>query len=151
MRVRVIGLGTRRGDDAAGLLAAEALAAESWPVPVDVLRCESTGPDLLDALGGAEAVVLVDAMRTGRPPGTVREIAREELSQARSMSSHGMGVAETLRLAAGLGRAPSRVAIVGIEGARTEGDVPSPEVRAAIAGACGLVRGIIAKFLEEAA
>jgi hydrogenase maturation protease len=129
----VIGIGTGRGDDAAGLAAAEALAVRKLPPGVSVHRCERPVPDLLDALEGAEAAILVDAARTGATPGSVMRLARGDLARALCASSHALGVADALRLAELLGRAPSRIEVVAIEIA----EVHAPELTAAGRAAAG--------------
>lgn len=132
MRVRVIGVGTRRGDDAAGLAVAAALAARPLPDGIEVRVCERPVPDLLDALEGAEAAVIVDAARTGAAPGSLRRLTRGELARAGSSSSHGLGVADALVLAASLGRAPGRIEILAIEASASEHETLSPRVAAAL-------------------
>ena len=116
MRVTVIGIGTRNGDDAAGLDVAAALAALPLPPAVEVIRCERPLPDLLDALADADAAVIVDAARGVAAPGCARRVAREELAQLVATSSHGFGVAHALALVEALGRAPKRVELVATEG-----------------------------------
>ncbi len=135
MRVHVIGIGTLHGDDAAGLAVAEALAARSLPDGVALRTCARPLPDLLDALDGADAAVLVDAARTGGVPGAIRRLAPGELARMRSPSSHGLGVAQALALAAALGRGPERIALVAIEVDPIEHGVLSAAVAASIAAA----------------
>ena len=135
MRVHVIGIGTARADDAAGLAVADLLASRPLPDGVVVMTCARPLPDLLDALEGADAAVLVDAARTGGAPGAIRRLAPGDLARPRSPSSHGLGVAQALALAAALGRAPARVELVAIEADSPERDALSPAVAASIAGA----------------
>jgi hydrogenase maturation protease len=135
VRVHVIGIGTARADDAAGLAVADLLAARALPDGVVALRCTRPLPDLLDALDGADAAVLVDAARTGGVPGSIRRLAPGELARQRSPSSHGLGVAQALALATALGRAPVRVEVVAIEAAQMECDALSPAVAASIGAA----------------
>ena len=135
VRVHVIGIGTARADDAAGLAVAELLASRPLPDGVVVMRCARPLPDLLDALDGADAAVLVDAARTGGAPGAIRRLAPDDLARLRSPSSHGLGVAQALALANALGRAPARVAVVAIEAEQMACDALSPAVAAAIAAA----------------
>ncbi len=131
----MIGVGTPFGDDAAGLLVAEDLAADG----VEAVAC-GRPLELLDAFDGADAVVLVDATRSGRDPGTVHEPALGELREARPLSSHGLGVRQALELARALGRGPQRVAIVGVEAQATQGMELSAAVRAALPEAAARVR-----------
>lgn len=138
--VRVIGCGTPdAGDDAAGLLAVRAARDELASLP-DVEVVESAVPlDVVHRLEGADAVVLVDAVRSplgGREPGElVRAEAGPEGIPAEirtSLSSHGLGLAEALGLAAAMGPTP-RVVFLGVEVADvTAGAGLSPPVAAAL-------------------
>ena len=135
MRIHVIGIGTAHADDAAGLAVAALLASRPLPAGVFVLSCARPLPDLLDALDGADAAVLVDAARTGGAPGALHRFAPGDLAQLRSPSSHGLGVAQALALASALGRAPARVELLAIEAGPLRGEALSPAVAASIAGA----------------
>jgi hydrogenase maturation protease len=139
VRVLVIGVGTPRGDDAAGLTVAEVLAAGALPAGIEVRRCERPLPDLLDALAEAEAAVVVDALRPAGTPGRVRRLEREEIAARGAHSSHALGVLPVLELAEALGRAPRSVALLGIEAASTTpAETLSPAVRAAVPEAAAL-------------
>ena len=133
MRIHLVGIGTTHADDAAGLAVADLLASRALPGGVVVKRCARPLPDLLDALDGADAAVLIDASHTGGVPGSVQRLAARDLARVRSPSSHGLGVAQALALATALGRAPARIEIVSIEMATpTERDSLSPAVAASI-------------------
>ncbi|HTY16207.1 MAG TPA: hydrogenase maturation protease [Myxococcota bacterium] len=119
MRVTVIGVGTRHGGDAAGLAVVTALEARALPRSVALVRCERPLPDLLEALAGADAAIVVDAARSDHAARGARRVAPAELADVATTSSHGFGVARALALAEALGRAPARVELVAIEG---EGD-----------------------------
>jgi hydrogenase maturation protease len=145
----VIGIGTARADDAAGLAVADLLASRALPDGVVVLRCARPLPDLLDALDGADAAVLVDAARTGGTPGAIHRLVPDDLARRRSPSSHGLGVAQALALAAALGRTPARIEVVAIEAEQLERDALSPAVAAAI-GAAADAALQIARELQQA-
>jgi hydrogenase maturation protease len=69
-------------------------------------------------IDGAAAAILIDAARSGAPPGTLHEFSFDELERcaaARPISSHGLGVAAAVELARKLGRAPARGIILAIE------------------------------------
>jgi len=141
LRIRVVGIGTEFGDDAAGRLVVERLAeAPGLPAGVDAVACGQPF-ELLYALQGVEAAVIVDATCSGRPPGTVHEPAADDLREARPVSSHALGVREALAMARELGRAPERIAIIGIEAESTAGGGVSRPVRASLAEAAERVRG----------
>ena len=137
-RVRLIGCGNPdAGDDAVGLLVVDALRARV-PDGVEVVRA---GPAVrvLELLDGVDAAVVVDAVRApggGRAPGTlVRVEAGPDGLPAElrnSLSSHGLGLAEAVGLAAAVGGAP-RIVFHGVEAVDvTVGATPSVAVAAAL-------------------
>ncbi|HTW88134.1 MAG TPA: carbamoyltransferase HypF [Candidatus Binataceae bacterium] len=114
--IRIIGIGSPFGDDAVGLMAAR-LLAEAPPSNCEVLAADRPGAALVDLLEGAQAAILIDAVRSGRPPGTIHEFAFGELdrSTARFVSSHDLGVAAAIQLAQKLKRGPHVGRVIGIE------------------------------------
>jgi hydrogenase maturation protease len=133
--VVVVGLGDlMRGDDAAGLLVARRMRQREPRIEVvetpDVAAC-------LDVLRRGERVIVVDAMRSGAPAGTVRRIdVREEPLPASFSpgSTHALDLGTAVELARALGTLPRRTVVYGIEGARFRlGEAVSPEVLAAVA------------------
>jgi len=128
--MRIIGCGNPdRGDDGAGVLAAERLRALGIPAEI---RCGET-LDLIEAWRGAEDVIVIDAVVTGAPVGTIQVWDGDlpGLSTA-SASTHGFGLAEAVMLARALHCLPPRMRIYGIEGACFDlGAGPSAEVRQA--------------------
>jgi hydrogenase maturation protease len=115
----VIGLGNDlRGDDAAGLHAVRRLAERG----VEVREEQGEAIRLLDTWEGRDAVVLVDTMRSGAPPGTLRRLdasAQPLPAQLRgSSSTHMVALAEAIELARTLGRLPRRVVVHAVEGAQ---------------------------------
>jgi hydrogenase maturation protease len=136
-RVRLIGCGNPdAGDDALGLVALERLRAS---VP-DGVEAVAAGPAtrVLDLLDDVDVVVVIDAVRSAggrREPGTViRAEGLESLATELrgSLSSHGVGLAEAVGLAAALGTAP-RVVFHGVEVADVTVGAPlSPAVRSAL-------------------
>jgi hydrogenase maturation protease len=133
VQVRVIGVGSGAGDDAAGLAVVEWLAAQPCPAGVSLARCERPLADLVDALDGADAAIVVDAVRGGGTAGTVRRVDEAAIADAGSPSTHGFGARRAVALARALGRAPRRLVwlAIAIDSARP-GDGISPAVRAAI-------------------
>ncbi len=131
MNALVIGVGNAmRGDDGAGLAVARALAARVGP-GVRVMEASGEGAALMDAWCGAETVILVDAARSGAPPGTIHRFdAVREPMPARFFhySTHAFSVAEAVELARVLGALPPRLLVFGIEGRTFEaGAALSPE------------------------
>jgi hydrogenase maturation protease len=126
-------LGSRfRGDDAVGPLVAERLHDAGAPV----LDCADEPTRLLDLWDGLDTVVVVDALRSGAPPGTVHRIEAIEAPLPRDLrlaSTHAMGIADALELGRALGRAPRRVVVLGVEGSSFGmGDELTPAVACAL-------------------
>jgi hydrogenase maturation protease len=130
--VVVIGVGNPdRGDDAIGPLVASRLAGR---VRTLALSGETTA--LLDALARVTCAIVVDASRSGAPPGTISrfDVGHAPLpAQALGLSSHGLGVVEALELARTLGSLPARCIVYSIEGEDfTPGAVPTARVTVAV-------------------
>jgi hydrogenase maturation protease len=130
-RLIVVGLGNAfRGDDGAGLAVARDLADDPR-----VIVHEGEPIDLLDAWDGADEAILVDAARSGAPPGTVHRLDGLTAPAGVGGSTHLIGLADTLALARTLGRAPARVTVLAIEGERFgAGHELSAPVRDAVQG-----------------
>jgi hydrogenase maturation protease len=114
----VIGCGNEhRRDDACGLEVARALE----PLVrgrARVVECDQGATGLLDLWDGEELVVVVDAVRSGRPAGTVHrmEVGEEPLAASLpATSTHGLSLGEAIDLGRSLGRLPGRLVIYGIE------------------------------------
>lgn len=139
MKVRVIGVGGPRGDDALGCWVADSLRGRWLPGEAEVLSRDRPGLGLLEELEGLDAVVLVDAMRGGGPAGCVRILAPEDLARGPTLSSHGLGIAASLALAEALGRRLPVVRLVGIEVAETRSGASSEWARRLVPEACTAV------------
>ena len=130
----VIGLGNSlRGDDGAGPAVARGLRDE---VLARVRAYEGEPVGLIDEWTGADAVIVVDAVRSGAPPGTIHRLdplaapIPASLSQG---STHAFGLAETIELARALDRLPDELTVYGIEGEHFgAGEELSPAVAAAV-------------------
>ncbi len=120
------------GDDAAGLLVVRRLRQ----LGVEALEASGETASLMALWEGTSDVLVVDAMLTGLPPGSVRLFEPAEtplVREALRCSTHGFGVAEAVELARVLERLPPRLRILGIEGRRfAPGTAPSPEVLEAV-------------------
>jgi hydrogenase maturation protease len=121
VNTRVLCLGNELvRDDGAGIRIGRILLELPLPADVRVELAPHLGFDLLDVVAGADRVVLVDAMSTGRPPGTCVTLDGQAIERygAGASASHTIGVAELMELARKL--APERPAatlhFVGVEG-----------------------------------
>ena len=138
---RVIGIGQPfAGDDDVGREVARRLRAHG--VPADEA---ADGAGLLALLAGARRVIVVDAAVGAGPAGTVRVLAPGELPPPeRSMSSHGLSVAEALALAQVLHRGLEvRVVAIAIAPPSGLGAGLSPEAAGAVDVAVAKVRALL--------
>jgi hydrogenase maturation protease len=135
MKILVLGLGNDLlADDAAGILAARRLQevfppggagrsehgsglAQVPPPTVDVVESSLSGVALLDLFLGYDKAIIVDAVQTGRaPPGTIHELAPEDLGSIVAPSPHYTGLPELLELAKNLDLPfPGEIAIFALE------------------------------------
>ncbi|MGE0387317.1 MAG: hydrogenase maturation protease [Gammaproteobacteria bacterium] len=133
--IAVIGVGSPCGDDQAGWLVVEALrraAAAHDPhlAGVELKALDRPGPDLLNAMTGARAAIVIDAV-LGASPGTVLRLSAGRLAAgSRPASTHAGGVADALALGACLGVLPPRLVLLGVGGERfAPGTGPGAAVR----------------------
>ncbi len=157
MNIAVIGIGqSLRGDDGIGPEAVRQWTADFPQTAanprIHTLLLETPGLGLLDDLAGADAVILVDAVATGKPAGTLRvfdPIPNTSLSAAEK-TAHGFGIAESISLARKTGaRLPERLILIGIEGGQYElGRSLSDPVRAALPLAVDKIQEIITNLLS---
>ncbi|MFN2167795.1 MAG: hydrogenase maturation protease [Anaerolineae bacterium] len=148
----VIGIGNPwASDDGVGVEVVRRLQArldaepQQRRPPVRLLARTQPDLDLLEELAGCRRLVVVDAVASGAPPGSLHHlvwqpdrVAGRGLERA---SSHGFGLGDWLLMADALGRLPSEVEVWGIEVARTEpGPGLSPAVAAALPGLVNTLR-----------
>lgn len=144
--VRVLGIGSAdRGDDGVGPAVAKVVEQRGLPDVVVVWPAEPL--DLLDAGPETSLVVVVDAMRSGAVPGTlrvtdVRDGSLPEWSGAES--THAVGLDAAVELARALGRVPTRLVVVGIEAERFTLGLPlSQAVRGSVEQAAAEVARLV--------
>ena len=133
--VRILGIGSPSGDDQAGWLVVDALLAggmQAGEVLV-IEKLDRPGAGLIGLLGGADRVILVDAMQSHGRPGRLARFDEEDWPRyGHGLSSHGFGVLAALTLARELDGLPSRLELYGIEiAAAHPGAAPGSEIRAA--------------------
>lgn len=118
-RTVVLGLGNPlMGDDGLGLAVLGRLR-EEWDLPgtVELVDGGTWGMNLLPLIEDAPELVLVDAIRTGAPAGTLVELERERLPRylAHKLSPHQVDLKEVLALAEFRGTLPYRTVAIGAE------------------------------------
>lgn len=116
-RTVVIGVGNRwRRDDAVGLEVVDTLR-ERVDDSVHLVESDGEPTRLLDSFGLAARVIMVDAVVSGGPPGTIHRFTDEELPKQMGIgqSSHLVQLVETIELGKLLGRLPNGLVLIGIE------------------------------------
>jgi hydrogenase maturation protease len=136
-RTLVIGLGNPlMGDDGAGIAALERLQ-EGWELPpeVELVDGGTWGMNLLPLIESTRRLILLDAIDTGSPPGTLTVLDRAELPRyfALKLSPHQIDLREVLALADLRGALPDDLVALGLQPHRIAMEAElSPTVAAGI-------------------
>ncbi|WP_201391325.1 hydrogenase maturation protease [Ktedonobacter sp. SOSP1-85] len=146
----VIGIGNEdRSDDGLGLLIVRDLRQHSWP-HTQILESSGEGTALLEAWEGTSSAIVIDAVVTGAPPGTLYSwnLCTHPLPcrSASSYSSHTFGLPEALELAQILQCLPEMLLLYGIEGACFE---PGHRLTPAVAHAMPILLQSLERKLHE--
>lgn len=118
-RICILGIGSPSGDDQAGWLVVDALLGDEAiqaDAGVVIEKLDRPGANLVQLLQDADWAILVDAMKSGNPPGHIRHLGQMDWpGYEEGLSSHGFGVLDALWLARELNGLPSRLDLYGIE------------------------------------
>lgn len=118
-RTLVVGLGNPlMADDGVGLAALERLREEyEIPAGVELEDGGTWGMMLLPSIEEARELLLLDAVRTASPAGTLSLLGRDQLPLyfSHKISPHQIDMREVLAVAELRGNLPSRLAVVGVE------------------------------------
>ena len=117
--LRVIGVGNEyRCDDGVGLIVARDIKRREFS-GVSVLEESGEGAALMERMRGANAAIVIDAVSSGREPGTIyRFEAHMESMPAQFFhsSTHAFSVAAAVELGRMLNELPPVTLVYGIEG-----------------------------------
>ena len=117
-RVNIFAFGSPYGDDSIGWLLAERLVAEQRPRDAGIRVCQLDRPvlTLTQRLEPEVPTLIIDAMISGQPIGSLHELTMAQIPDALTqLSSHGYGLLASLQLAKALGRLPRVCLILAIE------------------------------------
>ena len=116
--VLVLGMGNiLLTDEGLGVRALEAFCDRfETPAGVDLLDGGTTGMGLLDDIGGREQLLVLDAVQTGAPPGTLAVLRDEEIPVyfGRRGTPHQLGLSDVLATLELAGEKPAQVTVLGI-------------------------------------
>jgi hydrogenase maturation protease len=137
----VLGLGNVLcSDDGVGVAAVHRLLGMIEPPEgVEILDGGTLGLSLLPSLEDAKAAILLDAIRTDDPPGTLVRLEGEDVAPAVAarLSVHQVGVADLLDAARLRGKVPPRLVLLGVVPESLElGIALSPRVAEALPTLC---------------
>ncbi len=159
MQIKILGIGhTMRGDDEVGLEIIrrwrDSRGADHPEHTIEAETAESPGLTLLGLIAELDAAILVDAVQSGAPPGTIHKLLEEDLLDfgEGTGSAHGWSAAETLSLGRQLTPEdlPEKIFIIGVEAVQfTLGEGLSPAVRNAIPEAVEMINGILEEVFES--
>jgi len=110
-------------DDGVGVHVGRRLEEEmAFPPEVEVLDGGTKGMDLLHYLEGVSRLLIIDAVETGEPPGTLVRLTGEQVPAYLSikMSPHEIGLPDMLFAAQLREIYPDEVVILGVQPATTE-------------------------------
>jgi len=110
-------------DDGIGVRVVQLLAERyRYPAGVTILDGGTLGLDLLPRLEGVERLLVVDAVETGQPAGTLVRMAGEEVPVVleTKVSPHQMGLKDLLAVAMLQGFAPREMVLWGVQPALIE-------------------------------
>ena len=144
----VLGLGNiLLGDEGVGVRVVERLEAQyDFPEGVRVLDGGTLGLDLLPYVEAASRLLVVDAVRANKPPGSLVRLAGDKVPiflDAAKVSAHQEGLQDLLAVSALVGCLPHDLVFWGVQ-------IESPGVGLALSPAvAGQVDALADKVLEE--
>ncbi|MGD8784887.1 MAG: hydrogenase maturation protease [Thioalkalispiraceae bacterium] len=116
--IKVIGIGSPFGQDQLGWLVIERLNStlpETKAQQVQLRASDRPGIQLLQELKDCAAAILIDAIDDKARAGQVVQLDKTALiAQGNTLSSHAMGVSETLSLGQALGELPQQLYLAGL-------------------------------------
>lgn len=156
MRTLVIGLGNPiLRDDAVGLRVVRALPDSiRRRGDVDVAEDSHGGLRLIERLIGYDRAIIVDAMCSGSPPGTIHQLSPESVPSQHTASTHDVNLPTALEVGrqAGAHLPPlSGIQLVAVEASEVHsfGEDLTPEVEAAIPQAAQAVLAALDRARSE--
>lgn len=150
MSVLVLGIGNLiMTDDGIGVRAVQLMAERyRFPAGVTILDGGTLGLDLLPKLEGVDRLLVVDAIETGKQPGTVVRLSGDDVPFAleTKVSPHQMGLKDLLAVASLQGYLPGELVLLGMQPARIE---MGTELSPAVASGLEPLIHTIVKELEQ--
>lgn len=119
LNVLVMGVGSiLMTDEGIGIRAVEELQKRyRFPENVEILDGGTSGIELLSYISGRDYLIIIDAIKSGNPAGTVLKVEGEDVpAQFRTrISPHQLGISDLLAAASLTGEMPKQLVLFGIE------------------------------------
>ena len=136
-KILVLGIGNLvMSDDGVGVKVVQRIQRDyTLPDHVEIIDGGTLGLDLLPMLEQIERLIVVDAIETGKEPGTCIRLTGEELPIAleTKVSPHQMGLKDLLAVARLMGHFPNEMVLIGVQPGSIEMDTElTPEVEAKV-------------------
>ena len=133
--ILLIGIGNEyRSDDSIGLHVIRALKKQNLSETI-IVESSGDGAELIEFFSSARMAIVIDAVSSGRKPGTIYEFEAHKQpvpAQLSFQSTHAFGVGEAIELARVLEQLPPILLVYAIEGANfSPGFELTPEVEEA--------------------
>ncbi len=145
MRIVVLGVGNiLLSDEGIGVRVAESLQRDfALPSEVVVIDGGTTGMEMLEDLSGTDHLIMVDAVRSGRAPGSIVKLTDEQVPVffRTKLSPHQIGLSDVLATLELIGEQPGSITVIGVEPVSLETSMAlSPQVEAQLPEVVDLVR-----------
>lgn len=146
----VLGIGNLvMSDDGVGVRVVQQLQQEFlFSANVELVDGGTLGLDLLPLLEGRSHLIMIDAVETGKGPGTCVRLTGEELPIAleTKVSPHQMGLKDLLAVARLMGHAPGEMVLLGVQPGCIE---VNAELSPAVALQVETLKGAVLKELAQ--
>jgi len=152
--IAVVGIGNSLlTDDGAGIHTLERFAAGNNDDTVDCIDGGTVGLALLERLTGLHGLIALDAMKLGKPPGTVTVLQGDNMDshlRTQKGSVHEVGLSDLMDALRLRGELPDNRALVGIEPADMNwGTEPTEPVAEAVPEAAALADELVSQWQHE--
>ncbi len=140
-------------DDGAGIHTLRRFAATNTHQDVAVIDGGTIGLALMNELSGRSGLVVIDAMRLSKAPGTVTVLEDDEMDRCLRThrgSAHEVGISDLMDAMRLSGCLPPRRALVGIEPESIEwGTEPTPCVAKAVIEAAEAIHRLLSEWRQD--
>jgi hydrogenase maturation protease len=108
-------------DEGVGVHLIQSLDKDDLPLKADSYQLSvidgGTSPELAPLVEGADKLIIIDAVKGGKEPGTIYRFNIDDviLNSSMRLSLHQMGVVDNLRMLELLGKRPKTTIVIGIE------------------------------------